>query len=281
MDRRPLITPQREAAGRSLADRVPGGQGLSAPDLVVHRGDGTPTGPMSRDLYPWHPSAGRRLHIHVTVERVGLNVLRCNIGGWMSERCLEVPAWMFDRGFCAKSRFEAAKVFIAHSRGITPPTIKRELRRRNAVEPIIGHTKSDGLLEPNHLAGATGDAINAVLVAAGHNMRLLLAWLVALWRVLITRHLLETQPRHANALRRRARHQPVGIVLIANPRCSPATCCALDDVDVVLVSRPHPIALAIFVQRAPGLDAVTDPNGAAESYVKVDGVKAPASKRTL
>ena len=90
-------------------------------------------------------------------------------------------------------------MFIAHSRGITSPTIKRELRRRNAVEPIIGHTKSDGLLERNHLAGATGDAINAVLVAAGHNMRLLIAWLAALWRVLITRYLLESQLRHANA----------------------------------------------------------------------------------
>ena len=26
----------------------------------------------------------------------------------MSERCLEVPAWMFDRGICAKVRFDAA-----------------------------------------------------------------------------------------------------------------------------------------------------------------------------
>ena len=56
-------------------------------------------------------------------------------------------------------------------------TIKRELRRRSAIEPIIGHAKSDGLLERNHLAGATGDAINAILVGAGHNIRLLLAWL--------------------------------------------------------------------------------------------------------
>ena len=37
--------------------------------------------------------------------------------------------------------------------------------------------KSDGLLERNRLAGAAGDAINAVLAAAGHNLRLLLAWL--------------------------------------------------------------------------------------------------------
>ena len=57
------------------------------------------------------------------------------------------------------------------------PTIRRELRRRNAVEPVIGHLKSDGLLERNRLAGAAGDAANAVLAAAGHNLRLLLAWL--------------------------------------------------------------------------------------------------------
>ena len=70
--------------------------------------------------------------------------------------------------------------------GIASPTIRRELKRRSAIEPVIGHTKSDGLLERNHLAGAQGDAINAVLTAAGHNMRLLIAWLAALWRALIT-----------------------------------------------------------------------------------------------
>jgi transposase, IS5 family len=45
-------------------------------------------------------------------------------------------------------------------RCITSPTIRRELKRRSAIEPVIGHTKSDGLLERNHLAGAHGDAIN-------------------------------------------------------------------------------------------------------------------------
>jgi len=73
---------------------------------------------------------------------------------------------------------DRARVFITRQRrdGLTP-TIRRELRRRSAVEPVIGHLKSDGLLERNHLAGAAGDAINAVLAAAGHNLRLLLAWL--------------------------------------------------------------------------------------------------------
>jgi IS5 family transposase len=37
----------------------------------------------------------------------------------------------------------------------------------------------------NFLKGAHGDAANAVLAAAGYNFRRLLAWLAALWRVLI------------------------------------------------------------------------------------------------
>ena len=68
-------------------------------------------------------------------------------------------------------------VHVTQSKALRTPTIKRELRRRSAVEAVIGHTKSDGLLERNHLAGARGDSINAILVGAGHNIRLLLTWL--------------------------------------------------------------------------------------------------------
>lgn len=68
-------------------------------------------------------------------------------------------------------------VYIAGTRRQTSPTLKRELRRRSAVEPIIGHMKADGKLERHWLQGAHGDAANTVLVAAGHNIRLLLTWL--------------------------------------------------------------------------------------------------------
>jgi IS5 family transposase len=43
--------------------------------------------------------------------------------------------------------------------------------------------KDDGLLDRNFLRGPEGDAINALLAAVGHNLRLLrrwLAWLCAL-----------------------------------------------------------------------------------------------------
>jgi len=55
-------------------------------------------------------------------------------------------------------------------RGVTA-AIKKKLKRRNAVEPVIGHMKSDGRLGRNFLKGATGDVMNAVLCGAGHNLR--------------------------------------------------------------------------------------------------------------
>jgi transposase, IS5 family len=55
--------------------------------------------------------------------------------------------------------------------------IRRELRRRSAIEPVIGHMKSDGRLGRNFLIGKQGDRINAILCGAGHNFRLLLRWL--------------------------------------------------------------------------------------------------------
>lgn len=51
------------------------------------------------------------------------------------------------------------------------------MRRRAAVEPVIGHLKAGHRMGRNHLAHAAGDAINAVLAAAGYNFRLLIRWL--------------------------------------------------------------------------------------------------------
>lgn len=52
--------------------------------------------------------------------------------------------------------------------------MKRELKRRSAIEPMIGHAKNDGRLGRNYLLGHDGDRINATLAAAGHNLRLIL-----------------------------------------------------------------------------------------------------------
>ena len=69
------------------------------------------------------------------------------------------------------------KVYTAgQKRGMTEH-IKRQMRRRSAVEPVIGHLKEDHRMGRNHLAGITGDAVNAVLAAVGYNFRRILAWI--------------------------------------------------------------------------------------------------------
>ena len=41
--------------------------------------------------------------------------------------------------------------------------IKRELRRRSAIEPVVGHAKAEHRMGRNFLKGPHGDAANAVL----------------------------------------------------------------------------------------------------------------------
>ena len=64
-------------------------------------------------------------------------------------------------------------------------TIRHEMKRRAAVEPVIGHTKAEHRMGRNYLKGRDGDRINAVLAAAGYNFSLLLRWLARLLCALI------------------------------------------------------------------------------------------------
>ena len=65
------------------------------------------------------------------------------------------------------------------------PQIKRELRRRAAVEPVIGHLKAEHRMGRNYLWFRRGDANNAVLAAVGYNFRRLIRWLrILLWQLL-------------------------------------------------------------------------------------------------
>ena len=54
------------------------------------------------------------------------------------------------------------------------PKQRTWLRRRQAIEPLIGHTKADHRMDRCWLKGAEGDALHAVLCAAGFNIRWLL-----------------------------------------------------------------------------------------------------------
>jgi IS5 family transposase len=93
------------------------------------------------------------------------------------------------------------KVHVAgYRRGLTK-AIKRALRRRAAVEPVIGHLKQDHRMGRNFLAFPEGDANNAMLAAVGYNFSLLLNWLRLLFAffpaLLATAPASPVQPRSA------------------------------------------------------------------------------------
>lgn len=78
-----------------------------------------------------------------------------------------------------------ARVYTAGQKRRVSEQIRREPRRRSAVEPVIGHLKAERRMGRNHLAGRAGDAANAVLAAVGYNFRLLVRWLTALLRLIL------------------------------------------------------------------------------------------------
>jgi IS5 family transposase len=80
-----------------------------------------------------------------------------------------------DKGYRGHDYMGSAEVHVAGQRSKKASRSERKRRRRrSAVEPKIGHLKSDHRMGRCFLAGLHGDAINAVLAAAGANMRKLL-----------------------------------------------------------------------------------------------------------
>ena len=63
--------------------------------------------------------------------------------------------------------------------------MKKWWKRRNAIEPVIGHVKSDCRGNRNRLKGKEGDKVNAFLAAAAYNFRKLLKGLALLFRLWI------------------------------------------------------------------------------------------------
>lgn len=86
-----------------------------------------------------------------------------------------MQAIFVDRGYRGHNYDGAAKVHVARS-GLrkVKVSLRRWLKRRSAIEPVIGHMKNDGRLGRNYLLGEEGDRMNAVLCGAGHNIRKLL-----------------------------------------------------------------------------------------------------------
>lgn len=76
-------------------------------------------------------------------------------------------------------------MLISGSRRGPTPKLIADVRRRSAIEPEIGHMKSDGRLARCLLKGTIGDALFAVLCGCGHNIRKILTRFRALFSLII------------------------------------------------------------------------------------------------
>ena len=88
-----------------------------------------------------------------------------------------------NRGHDAPSPFRVYR--SGQKRGVHG-VIRKQLRRRAAIEVPIGHLKIDGHLGRNYLKGGHGDHANAVVTAVGHKLRLVLRWLRAMLSKIVT-----------------------------------------------------------------------------------------------
>ena len=80
-----------------------------------------------------------------------------------------------DRGYRGHGMEGDTIVHIAEKKSRMSRSLRKWLRRRSAIGPIIGHLKSDNRMDRNYLRGALCDTINALLCGSGANIRKLIA----------------------------------------------------------------------------------------------------------
>ena len=112
---------------------------------------------------------------------------------------VEIKRVLVDLGFRGHGITEK-QVLISRTKGLAP-SLKKALKRRQAIEPWIGHMKSDGKLGRCYLKGTRGDKIHGLLVAIAHNFRMILrklrlfyAWILG-WLMVFVERLLEDDQR--------------------------------------------------------------------------------------
>jgi transposase, IS5 family len=104
---------------------------------------------------------------------------------WIDDEADTTLGATIDKGYRGHNASNPRRVFISGQKRGVFGAIERELRRRSAIEPVIGHMKTDGHLGRCHLKGREGDAANIVLSAVGHNLRIVLDWLRMLLRLIL------------------------------------------------------------------------------------------------
>jgi IS5 family transposase len=105
---------------------------------------------------------------------------------------IEIKRAHVDKGYRGHNHPNKYRIWITGQIRRTTVAIKREMKRRAAVEPIIGHMKAEHRMDRNYLKGRDGDRINAVMAAVGFNFHLLFRWLHSFLRAWIQALLRQT-----------------------------------------------------------------------------------------
>jgi len=84
-----------------------------------------------------------------------------------------------DKGFRGQRYHPKGVVMYITGRRNLTPQLRKLLKRRAAIEPVIGHTKHDHGMDRNYLLGKVGDRINALLSGAAWNLKKLWRHFVA------------------------------------------------------------------------------------------------------
>ena len=87
---------------------------------------------------------------------------------------MEIEKATVDKGYRGH-KLEASKVSIVpRNKKKASRSLRKWWKRRSAIEPIIGHQKSEHRLDRNRLSGILGDQMNPILSACGFNFKKLL-----------------------------------------------------------------------------------------------------------
>ena len=98
----------------------------------------------------------------------------------------EVERAYVDKGYRGHETANPRRVFISGQKRGVFGAIKRELRRRSAIEAAIGHMKNDGQSALLSQGPRRRCRQRKILTAVGYNFRLLLAWLRIFSRLILT-----------------------------------------------------------------------------------------------
>jgi IS5 family transposase len=154
-----LHAPEVECIGKGKA-RKPYEFGVKAAVVISHQ-TGLMVGARS---FPGNPYDG---HILSAVLEQATNLLQ--------DVAVKIKVVVADLGFRGVDADNPDKAIIHRGKFKSlSPQQRAWLRRRQAVEPAIGHLKSDHRMDRCWLKGALGDALHTISCAAGYNLRWLL-----------------------------------------------------------------------------------------------------------